>query len=296
MAAFGMIRRRHQDARRRREGFDHVKRRTSPPSPFTQMSRTHAIPGPKARRRTTSGQVTSTPKTRMPKTRARTSLGARTPGRTTSGRTTSGRTTRAATTLTALCLLLAPVLAGCGEAGADGAVSDRPAATTVATLRPWASGGDLAHGLRATGGPERGGSCWTSSEVTGRADAFRCAIGNTILDPCLSDPHAGTPARVACPVSPTRMRVVLLTEALPAPTGTARKAGDWLFLLLGGDQCVRRTGAGPAPRGDLPLTMTCRSGALIWGEPDTGRRVWTVRSSKTEHGALSVRQVAAAYR
>lgn len=206
-------------------------------------------------------------------------------------------------------LPLSAGLSACAPSDASPAAS-KPPATRVQRLRLWV-GGRLADGLRAT---TRRGSCWTSSALTGRTDAYRCTVGDNILDPCLAAPasakHSAGPRatggtggqarpdarRVACPLSPERVVVVSPTGPLPARVGKAAPARIWLITLAGGDQCVRRTGAGPAPRSGRPLSMTCRSGAFVWGEPDRSAAAWTVRTSRTENGAVTVRRVAAAYR
>ena len=85
------------------------------------------------------------------------------------------------------------------------------------------------------------GSCWTSSAASSRSDAFRCMIGNSIMDPCFEL----SAKAVACPqdvVANTGV-IIYLTKPLPeANPNTAPK--PWRFQLAGGSgiQCNAGTG------------------------------------------------------
>jgi hypothetical protein len=91
-------------------------------------------------------------------------------------------------------------------------------------------------------GEPREGSCWTNSLAVWREDAWRCAVGNGIYDPCFSQDDS-----VICGANPTTTTVsflLTLTEPLPvpeAPQDTANHA--WLVELADGTVCEYATGA-----------------------------------------------------
>lgn len=87
------------------------------------------------------------------------------------------------------------------------------------------------------------GSCWTGSIAAPRAGAYRCSVGNGILDPCF---RLAGGASVACPTGDPGAQqgtVIRLTKPLPAGN-TARPSPrhPWYFTLLGGGACGAMTG------------------------------------------------------
>ncbi len=113
------------------------------------------------------------------------------------------------------------------------ASADAP--TTVTTYAP-----ALPRGVA-----ERSGACWTDSSVAARPDAFRCAMGDVIVDPCFSVPsHDGV---VVCGANPATGAVgfpLRIDEPLPART-PPRRARPWLLLLADGRVCAPFAGARP---------------------------------------------------
>jgi uncharacterized protein len=91
-------------------------------------------------------------------------------------------------------------------------------------------------------GEPREGNCWTNSLAVWREDAWRCAVGNAIYDPCFS--QAGS---VICGANPTTTTVsfpLTLTEPLPAPEAPQEAANHaWLVELADGTVCEFATGA-----------------------------------------------------
>jgi len=91
-------------------------------------------------------------------------------------------------------------------------------------------------------GEPREGSCWTNSLAVWREDAWRCAVGNGIHDPCFSQNDS-----VICGANPTTTTVsflLTLTEPLPAPEPPQDTANHaWLVELADGTVCEFATGA-----------------------------------------------------
>ena len=113
-------------------------------------------------------------------------------------------------------------------------------------------------------GEPREGSCWTNSLAVWRADAWRCAVGNEIHDPCFSADDG-----VICgadPMTGATGFALTLTEPLPAaeaPPDAATHA--WLVELADGTVCGFATGA-TGGVGDERINYLCPS-------PDPGQQV-----------------------
>jgi hypothetical protein len=145
----------------------------------------------------------------------------------------------------------------------------RAAAPT--TVEHWAAGG--AHVV------QRGhGYCWTGSLADARSDAWRCFLGNEILDPCFS----GAGSYVTCPDGTPDSHDALrlqLTKPLPHshanPPGNPQRRDPWVIVTGGGAYCYRVTGATDL-RAGRPLTYTCAGASALAGRPDRTRPVWTV--------------------
>ncbi len=190
-------------------------------------------------------------------------------------------------------------LAACGSGSSGGAQSAGDArsgggtrGTRVVKIVPFTEHG-IAAGYREHTGE---GSCWATSELAGRTDSYRCEGQAGILDPCFSSPYPSSANKVACPTAPDELDVLNLTEPLPDQGNGAGYDRVWMVVLTGGDQCARTSGAGPQPRGQLYFAMACRSGSMLWGEPDRNHPLWTMRRSKNEQSPLSTVTVVAAYR
>jgi putative hemolysin len=92
-----------------------------------------------------------------------------------------------------------------------------------------------------TGAPQEG-NCWTNSLAVWRADAWRCAVGNGIYDPCFSQDDS-----LICGANPTTTTVsflLTLTEPLPTPAPPPDTGNHaWLVGLADGMVCEYATGA-----------------------------------------------------
>lgn len=83
------------------------------------------------------------------------------------------------------------------------------------------------------------GYCWTSSIASPRSDAYRCMIGNTIMDPCFK-----ISAKVVnCPQNlvTNTGTIIGLTKPLPA-SNPKTAAKPWTFQVNGPTACFAGTG------------------------------------------------------
>lgn len=142
-----------------------------------------------------------------------------------------------------------------------------PAATRVVTI---------AAAAVPVRGPATRGSCFTSSLADpGRAGAFRCVAGNTLLDPCLAvSAHA-----LVCGAGPEgpwrRLTVAGLPSSAPAPPALAH--APWAVRLASGLTCTS-IGGGTADLVDgQPVLYRCGHGGELVGGIDTAGPLWRAR-------------------
>jgi len=123
---------------------------------------------------------------------------------------------------------------------------------------------------------ERTGSCWSTSDVLNRADAWRCTADDSIYDPCFSIP--GNSQAVVCDTSPLSDSTgfkLNLTESLPARGTVSPVKSAWAFELADGTNCIFVGGATGAFEGKR-VNYSCSDGWVILGELQEGQ-VWTAR-------------------
>ncbi len=96
------------------------------------------------------------------------------------------------------------------------------------------------------------GSCWTSSIASTRSDAFRCMIGNSIMDPCFKL----SAKTVACPqnVAANTGTIINLTKPLPAANPKSASK-SWRFQVAGGSGITCSSGTGTVV-GNYPYYCT----------------------------------------
>jgi hypothetical protein len=168
-------------------------------------------------------------------------------------------------------ILLAAALLAAAAAG--------PAPAAAPTrLERWTAfrGGKVAAGIHVL---ERGrGSCFAGSLADPRADAWRCLLGNEILDPCFS----GGAGVVLCPDgTPDSRDAAEIRLRKPLPRGRANPPGDptrrppWVIVTATGAYCYRVTGMSAEVAGK-PITYVCAGASSIGGTPDRTKPVWTV--------------------
>ena len=131
------------------------------------------------------------------------------------------------------------------------------------------------------------GSCWTNSIAAPfRADAWRCAVGNGISDPCFEIPGGNDLLCGANPASPdaTSSFVLQLTQALPTvqvPQGSIPQNWAWLVELSDGTLCSPFTGTLPIAQGGISANYGCApsvpggEGLYIFGDMDSSSSEWT---------------------
>ncbi len=85
------------------------------------------------------------------------------------------------------------------------------------------------------------GSCWTSSIASTRSDAFRCMIGNTIMDPCFKVSNKV----VNCPQDLAAKTGVVINLTKPLPQANTKSASKpWRFQFAGGSGIMCNAGTG----------------------------------------------------
>jgi hypothetical protein len=139
----------------------------------------------------------------------------------------------------------------------------------------------------ASSTPVLSGSCWTNSiAAPSRADAWRCAVGNGISDPCFEIPNSSS--SLLCDVNPavsnsTSTFVLKLTKALPraqAVQNIPAAEKVWLIQLAGGRLCTPFEGTRPFTAAGDSANYDCAPGSLgndvlIFGDLNTSSSVWT---------------------
>jgi hypothetical protein len=130
------------------------------------------------------------------------------------------------------------------------------------------------------------GSCWTSSIAAPyRTDAWRCAVGNGITDPCFQIPNS---TNLICGVNPKSQStefILQLTKPLPAPQALQVKPPvnwGWLVELADGTLCSPFTGTLPFAADGESANYDCAPGPLgkdvmIFGDLNASSSAWTAK-------------------
>ena len=167
-----------------------------------------------------------------------------------------------------LSTVLAVVLAGAAQAGRD--------ATKIVHFRVFTSTGKVV-GVRVT--HTLHGSCFSGSIGLPRPGAWRCMVGNEILDPCLEAP-AGPKAGLVCVFGNQAVRLRLV-KPLPMRyrNHPEKSFFAWRLVLSTGDVCQRFTGTAAGVVQGQGLVYGCTSGGTTT-DPNRSRPRWTVRYLK----------------
>ncbi len=171
-------------------------------------------------------------------------------------------------------------------AGSGASTANTASATQVIAYAPSVS----------TSTPVKSGSCWTNSIAAPyRADAWRCAVGNGISDPCFQIPGSSNVACGVNPEKPSATFVLKLTKPLPAPQqpsqslqgqGQSPAGGVWLVALADGTPngtlCSPFTGTLPFAADGESANYGCAPGPLgrdvmIFGDLNASSAVWTAK-------------------
>lgn len=137
------------------------------------------------------------------------------------------------------------------------------------------------------------GFCWTNSAVTERNDAWRCAVGNSIYDPCFSSEFAYGVVVCVTPWNDTGIEIQL-TKPLPKAAGhlaPSLKLQPWAIQTASGADCVLSSVAGPRPIHGRHLNYFCGTNFKVglWGFPDRSSQPWTIFSAPQSATVLSHR-------
>jgi hypothetical protein len=156
---------------------------------------------------------------------------------------------------------------------AAGLVLAAPARTEIVHFEVFDASGTVV-GVHVT--KTASGHCFSGSIGLPRPDAWRCFIGNEILDPCLESP-LGARVPLVCIVG-TRAIRLRLTKPLPAADANRKERGffPWRLVLANGDVCERFTGTAAGEVQGQGLTYGCSSGGTTT-DPARGQARWTVR-------------------
>ena len=136
---------------------------------------------------------------------------------------------------------------------------------------------------------EHTGSCWSTSNVLIRDDAWRCTLNNNIYDPCFS--ISGTSQAVLCGTSPLSDNTgfkLNLTESLPARGTEPLIKYAWAFELDDGTDCIFMDGATAAFEGER-VNYSCSDGWFVLGELQEGQ-IWTARKIHLSADSSSIDQ------
>jgi hypothetical protein len=171
-----------------------------------------------------------------------------------------------------------------------GRAADPPrvaALTEVLTFQAFDDRGLLPNLVRTT---SVDGACTGGSlDLPGRADAWRCTSGGSVLDPCFS---AEGSSELACVPDPFTTAVTMLQISGRLPRGNRNDPAHppWFLELADGRRC------GPLPAGSQRAaavagaapTYTCTGGAEVFGDPDASRPVWTARVGPGDRASAEV--------
>lgn len=169
-----------------------------------------------------------------------------------------------------------------------------PPRTQVVIYEPWSTSG-LAPGIRPHA--TLPGHCFSVSATSDRDDAFRCISGNSLFDPCFSDPYPGAePSQLACPYPGLdSVTIIQITASLPSPpAGWGGAPNPWLVRLTTGQQCYSTAGSASFQVGGLTNTFVCRSGISLFGQPHHNA-IWTIYQRGTGQANLTPTTIAKAY-
>ncbi len=157
------------------------------------------------------------------------------------------------------------------------AAGSQPAPTQVLAYAP---------PVLASGPKIESGSCWTGSIAAPyRKDAWRCAVGDGISDPCFQIPNNTNLICGVDPQDPSSAFILQPTKPLPAPNaieGPVPTNWGWLVELQGGTLCSPFTGTRPFAAGGESANYSCAPGTLgndvmIFGDLNASSSVWTAK-------------------
>jgi hypothetical protein len=155
--------------------------------------------------------------------------------------------------------------------GTPGAGAASTAETAVHFFEPYTATG-LSSSVKVT--RTSSGYCWIGSNVAEDPNAYRCFIGNEIVDPCFASPFVNSPTAVVCGDPWDGVIQLRLTKSLPSRSlrdSNVDPQVGWLLQLANGSRCQisgGATGSVDGVRVAYACSGSAQAGALIWtGEP-----------------------------
>jgi hypothetical protein len=164
-------------------------------------------------------------------------------------------------------------------------------ATSAVIYSPQNANGDLSVKVTQT----TSGTCFTNSIVIERTDAFRCTVGNSLLDPCFST----SPTQVACPTGGpwTNMAIVVNVPSLPSTSGINNQgtSGEpWAIELADGAKCEGISGA-TNEIANQRLAYDCSNGAGLYGNVQRTGKTWMIYTGQPHSATLMLEPIATAW-
>jgi hypothetical protein len=187
------------------------------------------------------------------------------------------------------CAALAATVVALGAVAVGGAGSAAAATHTKTTIfNPFTYSGKPASHVDKT----LRGYCWTGSLASDRADAWRCMVGNEIIDPCFSSAKAG--GIVLCSANgswSSSLLEVELTKKLPSKYANKGKPSTsglpWALLTTADWKCELDTGATTAIHG-MRLNYFCKGTKDgLWGSPSRKSQPWQIYAAPSTAKTLS---------
>jgi serine/threonine protein kinase len=150
-------------------------------------------------------------------------------------------------------------------------------------------------GLAVSVNGHKSGSCLGSSIAIQRTDAFRCAVGNDIEDPCFMVNQT----QVLCPDGGpwTNQGILVNVPSLPSPAGVKDQGTSgqpWAIQLADGSQCLAITGASNVIANQR-LNFQCTGGVGLYGNVQRSAATWMIYVSPPHSGQIALRPVATAW-
>ena len=179
---------------------------------------------------------------------------------------------------------------------ASATTSSTSTSTLQATAKQIYSPANASGGLAVSNPRTARGSCFTTSNVTLRSDAYRCTAGNTIFDPCFFVNQT----QVLCPTDgPWADSGLLLNLSGPLPSSAGgsdqgTKAPPWAIQLADGTRCLAVSGATNEIAGQR-LGYFCKGGDGLYGSVQRSTAAWTIFVGTPHSATLAMRPIAVAW-
>lgn len=158
-------------------------------------------------------------------------------------------------------------------------LQSRQPATKFVTFRPWRDGSEKSPSEVIDGQLANDNYC-QGSNVSDRADAFRCFVDHVVWDPCLRNPDLST--EYLCQIGEDKILIRnARSDSSRSPYAKSPDESSPYFVTLGdGTTCRRSSGAGPPSIPGYPYWAGSCKG------PHAG--IWRVRSTERDENSTGV--------